>query len=194
MSFFISIFAKYINNMARILRRYHSEIYGNYRKAYLLYGLVAGLIISVYVFFLRIIQHPISSPTTYGTDIALMLCMVASSFLYRRKLPNENVSLKEMMMFNLGLGIVAAFVFGLFLIFYGNVLDSDFTVRCHATYVQNFMDSDPDEETKANVLAAYANYTSKHWASIGAFRTSVMAIIESFITALIFRTEKGQVR
>ena len=44
--------------MAGFLKQYQSVIYGNYRKAYLLYGLYTGLIMSGYVLFMRIIILP----------------------------------------------------------------------------------------------------------------------------------------
>lgn len=180
--------------MAGVLRQYQSEICGNYRKAYLRYGLFSGLIMSAYVLFMRIIILPVSTPTGYGTDIALLLCMLLFSYLYRRTLPDERVFFKELMLMNLGLGVVAAVVYGLFLLLYGQVFDTDFFTRCMDDFVRNAQNADKPAEDIRRMVEAYQNYRPWHWASIGAFRTAVMAIIEAFVAALVFRTEKNVVK
>lgn|SRR5574344_657729 len=180
--------------MRKVIRQYQSEIYGNYRKAYLLYGVLTGALISFYVLFLRIIILPVNSPETYGTDIALLLCMMFFSYRYRKQLPENRIFFKELMLLNLGIGVIAAIVYGLFLLFYGNVIDTEFFSRCLDTYINNMTNSEQPETQKAIVMEAYRRYQPLHWAAIGAFRTAVMGIMMAFIAALIFRTEKNVVK
>ncbi|MCQ2299136.1 MAG: DUF4199 domain-containing protein [Bacteroidales bacterium] len=181
--------------MVRILRQYQSEIYGNYRKAYLLYGLYAGLIMSAFVLLSMICQRPLNAPESYGTDIVLFLSMVLFSYLYRRKLDEERVFFKELMLLNLGIGILGSIVYGLFLLLYGNVIDTDFFNRCLILYTANMNAAEQaTAEQIADAVAAYQNYKPLHWAFIGAFRSAVMGIICAFIAALILRTEQNQVK
>ena len=177
-----------------VLRRYQSVIYGNYRKAYLLYGLYTGLIMSAYVLFMRIIILPVSTPETYGTDIAMLACMLLFSYLYRKSLTDGKIYFKELMLLNLGTGVIAAVIYGLFLALYGNAFDGDFFNRCAETYINNMAATDKPDVEKEKIMEAYRNYKTFHWAAIGAFRSAVMCIICAFIAALVFRTEQNVVK
>lgn len=180
--------------MARLLRQYKSTIYGNYRKAYTLYGLVAGIVMAVVTGIAYIIHKPINSPESYVTDITLFICMIIGSYLYRSQLPNQMVSFKELMQLNLGLAVVASLIYGITLVLYGNIIDDCFFARCTEIFTHNIELSDQPQEIKDNAIFAYQHYSAWHWASIGAFRSAVMGIIEAFLAALILRTEKQKLK
>ena len=114
----------------KFIRRYQSEIYGNYRKAYLLDGVLTGLLIGGAVSFCKLIYYPIYAPENYVTDVVLLVCTLLFAYMYRSKLPDRKVTFKELILFGLGLGVVAAIVYGLFLMFYGGVIDKEFAGRC----------------------------------------------------------------
>lgn len=178
----------------RFFRRYQSEIYGPYRNALLRDGFFTGLIMAGVVLFCKLIYYPINTPENWVTDITLLLSTLFFSYRYRSKLPEGKVFFKELMMYGLGLGIVAAIVYGLFLLFYGSVIDSEFSSRCLSHFVDGEMNGSASDEDKAMTVQVMRSYKLRTWAFIGAFRTAVMSIMVAFVSSLIFRTEKDVVR
>lgn len=178
----------------RLIRRYKSEIYGSYRRAYLRDGALTGLVIAGVVFFCKIIYYPIYAPDNYVTNITLLVCTMFFAYRYRRGLPEGKVFFKELMLYGLGLGIVAGLVYGLFLLFYGSVVDEGFCDRCLAHFINGEMNGSGTDEEKEATVAVMRTYKLRTWAFIGFFRTSVMSIMTAFIAALIFRTEKNVVK
>ncbi len=178
----------------KFLRRYQSDIYGNYRVAYLRDGLFSGLIISAVVFFCKLIYYPIYAPENYVTDLTLLVATLFFTWRYREQLPEKKVFFKELMLFGLGLGIVAAVVYGLFLLLYGGVIDRDFPSRCLEHFILGEQQGSGTDEEKAATIEVMKSYKLHTWAFIGAFRTAVMSIMTAFIAALVFRTEKKIVK
>ncbi|MBR6418335.1 MAG: DUF4199 domain-containing protein [Bacteroidales bacterium] len=176
------------------LRRYQSEIYGNYRVAYLRDGAITGLVIAAVVFFCKIIYYPIYAPENYVTDITLLVATLFFAYRYRRRLTDGKIFFKELMLYGLGLGIVAAAVYGLFLLFYGSVLDDGFCDRCLNHFINGEMNGSGTDEEKAATVEVMRTYKLRTWAFIGFFRTSVMSIMTAFVAALLFRTEKNVVK
>ena len=177
----------------KFLRRYQSEIYGNYRIAYLRDGAFTGLFLAAVVLFCKLIYYPIYAPESYVTDIALLAGTLLFTWRYREKLPEKKVFFKELMLFGLGLGIVASVVYGLFLLLYGGVIDKEFPSRCLEHFILGEQQGAGTDEEKAATIEVMKNYKLHTWAFIGAFRTAVMSIMTAFISALLFRTEKNVV-
>lgn len=178
----------------RFIRQYQSDIYGNYRKASLRDGLFAGLIISGAVLFCKLIYYPVYAPENYVTDIALLVATLVFAYRYRSRLPEKRVFFKELMLYGLLLGIVAAVVYGLFLLLYGGVIDKEFPARCLEHFIAGEQQGSGTEEEKEATIAVMRTYRLHTWAFIGAFRTAVMSIMTAFIAALLFRTEKNIVK
>ncbi|MCR5192123.1 MAG: DUF4199 domain-containing protein [Bacteroidales bacterium] len=178
----------------RFFRTYQSEIYGPYRTALLRDGLFTGLIMAGIVLFCKLIYYPINTPENLVTDITLLVATFFFTYRYRSSLPEKKVFFKELMMYGLGLGIVAAIVYGLYLLLYGSVIDSEFPSRCLAHFVDGEMSGNASEEDKINTVAVMKGYKLHTWAFIGAFRTAVMSIMVAFISSLLFRTEKDIVK
>ena len=178
----------------KFIRRYQSDIYGGYRKAYLRDGLLTGVTISAVVLFCKLIYYPIYAPETYVTDGTLLVATLFFAYRYRSRLPEKRVFFKELMLYGLGLGIVAAVVYGLFILLYGSVIDEGFAARCLRHFVNGEQQSAGTEEEKAATIAVMQTYKLRTWAFIGAFRTAVMSIMTAFIAALVFRTEKNIVK
>ena len=178
----------------RFLKQYQSDIYGDYRKAYLRDGLFAGLFISVVVLFCKLIYYPLNTPENYVTDLSLLAATLFFAYRYRAALPDGKVFFKELMLYGLGLGVVAAIVYGLFLLFYGGVVDKGFTARCLDHFIPGEMQGSATEQDTESTIQIMRGYKLHTWAFIGAFRTAVMAIMSAFVAALLFRTEKNIVK
>lgn len=173
------------------IRRYQSDIYGNWRLAALRYGLLTALVMGAVVLFLKLIYYPVGTPENYASDLSLFAATLFFAWRYRKSLPEGRVFFKELMLMGLGLGVVAAFFYGLFLLFYGAVVDHEFAARCLEHFVNGELNGTADPADKEATVAAMQHYTLLTWALIGAFRTAVMAILTAFIAALVFRTEKN---
>jgi hypothetical protein len=176
----------------KILRRYQSEIYGNYRIAYLRDGLITGAVMGLAVLFCKVIYYPIYAPENYVTDAVLLVFTLVFAYKYRNSLPEKKVTFKELILFGLGLGIVAAVVYGLYLFLYGGVIDKGFAARCLEHFIYGEQNGSGTEEEKNATIAVMQSYKLHTWAFIGMFRTAVMSIMTSFVAALIFRTEKAK--
>ena len=179
--------------MAKIFRRYKSTIYGNYRKAYLVDGAVTGVVMSV-VMLLRdwLSKSPMSSPENYVTELVLAIAIFWSCYQYRRQLADEKVSLKELMLLGLGIGVVSAVVYGLWTWLRCGVLSTELVDHYNQQRIAMMETAESSAEAKVAVELV-SHYTAGDWAFIGAFRSAVMSIIITFFAALIFRTEKGEV-
>ncbi|MBR6330711.1 MAG: DUF4199 domain-containing protein [Bacteroidales bacterium] len=178
----------------KLIRQYQSDIYGKYRIAALRDGLYAGLILSGAVLFCKLIYYPIYAPENYVTDIALLVSTLFFAYRYRNRLPEKRVFFKELMLYGLLLGIVAAVVYGLFLLFYGGVVDKEFPVRCLEHFIAGEQRGAGTDQEKAATIAVMRTYRLHTWAFIGAFRTAVMSIMTAFVSALLFRTEKNIIK
>lgn len=175
----------------KLIRRYQSDIYGKYRISALRDGALTGLFIGAVVLFSKFIYYPIYAPENYLTDIALLVATLFFAYRYRSRLPEKRIFFKELMLYGLLLGLVAAVVYGLFLIFYGGVVDKDFAGRCLEHFIAGEQRGSATDSEKASTIAVMRTYRLHTWAFIGAFRTAVMAIMTAFVSALIFRTEKN---
>ncbi len=180
--------------MARIFRRYKSTIYGNYRKAYLIDGALTGVVMSV-VMLLRdlLAKSPMSSPENYITELVLAVGIFWSCYQYRRQLPDGKVTLKELMLLGLGIGLVSAVVYGLWTWLRCGVLDTSLVDYYNQQRIAVMEPAESSAEAKMAVEQV-RRYTAGDWAFIAGFRLAVMSIIITFFAALIFRTEKAPVK
>lgn len=175
------------------LRRYESNIYGNYRKAGAIAGLWSGTVLVLYITVRWLSNVPVDAPQTYGSDVLLFVCMLAECYLYRRDLPGEKATLKELMMLNMWLAFVAVIIYGVFTWFYGTVMDGDFLSRCINKMLDGEQAKNATAEQKETMLVVIQNYTMGTLAWMGAFRTLVMGVLWSFLSALLFRNEQSNV-
>lgn len=176
-----------------ILRRYKSAIYGNYRKAGAVAGLWSGGILMLYLTVRWLANVPPSAPQTYGSDIVLLCCMLLESYLYRRDLPEQKVTFKELMALNMLLTVVAATLFGLFTWFYGTVMDNGFLSRCVEQMVSITQAGNASALQKQEAVSVIQAYTVGTLAWIAAFRSWVMSVLWAFVAALLFRNEESTV-
>lgn len=156
-------------------------------------GLWSGGLLAAYLLVRWLANIPPNSPQTYGSDLVLFACMLLQGYLYRRSLPGQRVSLRELMQMCLWLCLVAAVLFGLFTWLYGSVIDDGFVRRCVRQLMDGEMAGGNNEEQKRQVVAVMKGYTAGTLACIAAFRTAVMGILWAFLSALLFRNEQGEV-
>ncbi len=179
--------------MAKIFRRYKSTIYGNYRKAYLLDGLITGFVISLVLFVHDwLAETPMSQPENFITELVMAVGIFWFTYQYRKQLPDQKVTLKELMLLGLGMGVVASVVFGLWTWLYCGSLNTDMVEFYNQQRISVMDPAESSAEAKAAVEMV-KRYTAGDWAFIGGFRSAVMCIIITFCAALIFRTEKSPV-
>lgn len=170
-------------HMARIFRRYKSEIHGNYRIAYLKWGLLTGVLLSLYLLARHLLGAPCTSPADLGKDGLLIVAMLVSMYLYRRSLPEKRVTMKELLLLGIGIGLVSAVVYGLFVWLYCGVMYPEMT----EVYAEQFK---TDEARAEGYLAAL---NPVMWALMFGFvNTALTSIIVAFFGALIFKTEKAE--
>lgn len=179
-----------------LIRRYESEMYGDYRKGWILYGLYTGLIMSVSVLLRYLLTYPMESPSTWIDNVVLFLCMFMFTYLYRKKLYCGKVFFKEVYVLNLGIGIVAGVIYGFFLWYYGSSVDTELVQRYidsqEYIYLNNWEGTEEDMKEK---IDAIKNLTSVPYLSImGGILTAVTSIMIAFIVALLLRTEKNVVK
>lgn len=179
--------------MARFFRRYKSNIYGNYRKAYCIDGALTGVCMSVMMAIRDLVAtKPMATPENYVTELILLVGILWSTYQYRKQLPEGRVTFKELMLVGLGIGVVSALVYGLWVWLNCGVLNTNMVQYYNE---QRIAVMEPKEQSAAAAIAIekVKAYNAGDWAFIGGFRSAVMSIIISFFTALIFRTEKGEV-
>ena len=180
--------------MARFFRRYKSTIYGNYRRAYLVDGTLTGLVLAAAVALRSGLgEAPMSTPENYLTELVLAVGIFFSSYLYRKQLPEGKVTLKELMLLGLGIGVVSALIYGLWTWLHCGVIDSTLVEHYNSQRVAVMEDAASSPEAQMAVETV-KGYTAGDWAFIAGFRTAVMSVIITFFAALVFRTEKGEIR
>ena len=179
--------------MAKIFRRYKSTIYGNYRKSYLIYGMVTGIAMFV-ILFVRdwMSDSPMSQPENFITELVMGVGIILFTYRYREQLPDKKVTLKELMLLGLGIGVVGSVVYGLLTWVNCRSINTELVEFYNQERISVMEPAESSAEAKAAVELV-KKYTAGDWAFIGGFRSAVMSIILTFFAALIFRTEKSPV-
>lgn len=180
--------------MARVFRRYQSNIYGNYRKSYLIDGLLVGVAMSL-IMLVRdwLAVKPMTAPENYITELVLLVGIFWATYHYRAQLPEGKVSLKELLLLGLGIGVVSAVVYGLWTWLNCGSIHTDMVSYYNQQRIAVMDAADSSAEAKV-AIEQVGRYTAGDWGFIAAFRSAVMSVIIAFFAAIIFRTEKSPVR
>lgn len=178
----------------RIIKRYSSTIYGQYRSTGLKYGLWVGLAMSAFV-FLAFMLLPDSiqphAPENYYGDGVMLFGMILAAYRYRQNLPDHHVTLKEIMLLCLWIGVVASTIYGIYLWLHCS-LDDHLCQRFADSWITKAATNAAEDTTNQGLTAT--QYTAGNWGFIGGFRSAVISIILNLFTALLMRTEKAPVR
>lgn len=183
-----------IVDMARFFRRYESTIYGNYRRAYAIGGVVTGALMAAATWLYGVLRGEwLTEPYNYVGEIALTVGMAVTAYLYRKRLPDGKLTLKELMLLGLGTGLLSAVVYGLWIWLFCGALDCDMVNVYNQHRVAQIPEGD-DAEKYLQAVDTTLRYTAGDWAFISGFRTLVFSILPNFFIALLLRTEKAPVR
>lgn len=162
-------------------RRYHSTIYGNYRRAYLRCGLLVGLLLFLYILVRHLLGVPSEAPESFATDGILLAAVFLLALLYRNSLPDKRASLKELMLFGFGLSLVASVLYGLLLWGFGLAVPSQAALFAHATTGAEVTPEDP----QIHYWAAFA-------AIVAALKLALIGCFGAFLAAVFFKNDNPQ--
>ena len=167
-----------------IFHRYNSTIHGNYRKAYLRCGLAVGLLLGAYVMVRLAMGSPVGSPLSYISDAILMVSMFLLAAWYRNALPDHKVTLKELMLFGLGLSLVASVTYGLALWLIQSASPAQ-TLLFNENMLPNTQQTDHNYPP---------GYWSAWWAIMAAVEVLLLGAFTAFLAAIMFRNEKSEIK
>lgn len=181
--------------MAKILRRYESTIYGNYRSYYCRWGVVIGFLLWVVLMgeWFLFADKGTFSPNSMFVELALAVFVFVAVRRYRKQLPEEKVTLKELMYVGLGASVVAAVIYGLIIWLTAGVIIPDWNNAFIDGRIAVMDPADVSADAKIAVEKVRL-YSAGDWGFIGGFRIAVWSVLVSFIAALVFRTEKAPVK
>lgn len=166
----------------KFFHRYKSTIHGNYRRAYLRCGLLTGLMLVLYLLVRWLMRNPAESPVSYLSDGILLVAVFLFIMLYRNTLPERKATMKELMLFGMGTAIVACLLYGIYIWVAG------FAIPGQIELFTNTL-------TKPESFAQYpAYYWSALWAFVSAVIMAVLGSFGAFISALILKNEKPEVK
>lgn len=166
-----------------IFHRYDSTIHGNYRRAYLRGGLLTGALLGGYVLVRMLMGKPVQSPTSLISDIALLVAVFLFTAYYRNSLDEKKITLKEAMLFGMGLSLVASFLYGA-LLYVVEMCSSAQTVLFTTTMTgQEITSEDPQ-----------LHYWAAWWAIMSFLEMLLLGCFGAFVAAVLFRNEKSTPR
>ena len=172
--------------MKRILRKYNSVIYGNYKKKSLRYGLALGVALCLFALLKYLLNYLPSSPVTMSDNIALLLFTVVIVYLYRAGLPQGKMTLKEGFLIGFYSAVIGAVIYGMFMYSYSAAIDTQMPLRCGQTLSK---------------IPEYAEYTPQQFAAMtkpsaialqSIIYNVIMAVLWSLLVAVFLRTEKAE--
>lgn len=179
--------------MARVFRRYNSTIYGNYRKAYAIDGLLTGAAMALIAGLRDLLASaPMGTPENYISELVLAVGLFWSAYQYRKGLDEGKVTLKELMLLGIGIGVVSAVVYGLWVWLDASCINTGLAQHYNEQRIAVMPPAEEGEEARM-AIELTRRYTAGDWAFIAGFRSAVMSVIIAFFAALIFRTENGEV-
>ena len=162
-------------------RRYHSTIYGNYRRAYLRCGLLTGVLLFLYILVRHLLGVPSEAPESFATDGILLAAVFLLTLLYRNSLPDKRASLKELMLFGFGLSLVASVLYGLLLWGFGLAVPSQAALFAHATTGADVTPEDPQ-----------IHYWAAFVAIVAAVKLALIGSFGAFLAAVFFKNDNPQ--
>jgi hypothetical protein len=167
----------------KFFHRYQSSIHGNYRKAYLRCGVVAGVMLMLYIVVRYLLGVPAESPEAYITDGILLLALFLFAFQYRGSLPEGKVTLKELMLFGIGTTVVASVLYGLFIWIFGSLAADQTVLFTRTLSGKEIPTFDPE-----------LRYWAALWGIVSGVKLMVLGGFGAFLSALLFRNEKSEIK
>ena len=124
------------------------------------------------------------SPVSLVIDAILLVALFLLMAWYRNSLPEKKMTLKEAMLFGLGLSVVAGVVYGLLLwaIGYGSSVQT--------VLFTNTMNG----ENTVDAQNPQLHYWAAWWAIVAGVETMVLGAFGAFLAAIFFRNEKSEIK
>ena len=166
-----------------IFHRYSSTIHGNYRKAYLRCGAITGALLFAYILVRYLMGNAVGSPLSYVSDAILLVALFLFTAYYRNALPEKKVTLKELMLFGIGLSAVAAVLYGLLLWAFEAAVPAQTVLFTETTANQTTSLQDPQ-----------LGYWAAWWSIMAAVEALLLGSFGAFLAAILFRTEKSDIK
>lgn len=170
-----------------LIRQYRSTMHGSYWTAIIKYGALCGVFLSFVVLFRFWIYLPLSTPNDYVQDFSLLVCLFVAVWVYKRSLEDKKITLKEAYIVALGCGIVAAVVYGMFLLLYSRYIDVDMPQR----YFDIQRAVEQNAQHPDSTLREFTS--SRYLAAMGMIFISILSVIEALVVAVIMKNEKATV-
>lgn len=167
-----------------IFHRYRSTIHGNYRQAYLRGGLATGVLLALYVLIRLLVGSPMESPVSLVIDAILLVVLFLLTAWYRNSLPDKKITLKEAMLFGIGLAAVAGVVYGLLLWAIGYGSSSQTVLFTNTMLGEKAVDAQNPQ----------LHYWAAWWAIVAGVETIVLGAFGAFLAAILFRNEKSEIK
>lgn len=166
-----------------IFHRYNSAIHGNYRKAYLRCGLATGALLVAYVLVRMLMGTPLESPASYVSDAIILVAVFLFMAFYRNALPDKKITLKEAMLFGIGLAVVAAIIYGLALWALGLAFPQQTVLFTNTVTGQEITVNDPQ-----------LHYWAAWWGIYSFVMMALLGSFGAFVAAIFFRNEKPEIK
>ena len=165
-----------------IFHRYKSTIHGNYRRAGLRCGLIAGVLLMAYVLVRLLMGHPVPAPTSLVFDAVLLVALFLFAAYYRNSLPEKKITLKEVLLFGIVYSFVAALFFALVMWALGLAFPAQTVLFTTSMTGQEISLADPQ-----------LHYWAAWWAIVMGVELSIVGAFGSFIAAVVFKNEKPDI-
>lgn len=165
-----------------IFHRYDSTIHGNYRRAYLRCGLLTGVLLAAYVLVRLLMGKPMESPASMIVDAILLVAVFLLTAYYRNSLPEKKITLKEAMLFGMGLAAVTGIVYGLILWAIG-LTSAEQTILFTNTMTGNTITAQDPQ----------LHYWAAWWAIVAGVETIFLGAFGAFVASILFRNEKAPI-
>lgn len=140
------------------------------------------MVLMLYIVVRKMLGMPAESPEGYVTDGLLLVALFLFTLVYRNSLEEKRATLKELMLFGMGSAVVANVLYGLFVWFFGSAVPEQTDL---------FTQTLRGEEA---VVTAPTHYWAAWWGIETAIKMSILGGFGAFISALILRNEKSEVR
>ncbi len=140
---------------------------------------------ALYVLVRLLMGSPMESPTSLIVDAILLVVLFLLTAWYRNSLPDRKITLKEAMLFGLGLSMVAAVLYGLLLLGIGLAFPQQTDL-----FTQTMVSPD----AALSVTQYPFTYWAAWWAIVAGGETLLLGAFGAFIASIIFRNEKPPIK
>ena len=146
-------------------------------------GVLMGGLLTLYVVARLLVGMPVERPTSLASDGILLVGELLLMAYYRASLPERKITLKEAMLFGIGLAAVAAVVYGIALWVIGLLSPQQEALFTTSMTGQAVGADDPQ-----------LHYWAAWWGFYACVMTLVLGGFGAFIGAIFFRTEKAEIK